>query len=165
MGKIPRTDRRARYIATTKTVDRAAMIQFAAGKHRLILSTRRRDGRPQMSPVTGVVTDGGTILISTYPQRAKTFNIRRHSEVSVVVLGDEFNDPWIQIDGNAAVVGLPDAVELLVEYFRAISGEHPDWDDYRQAMVEQGKSVIRVEPTRWSPIATGGYPEELFAEE
>ena len=56
---------------------------------------------------------------------------------------------------------MPEAVESLVEYFRSISGEHPDWDEYRQAMVRQGKSLLRVTPTRWGPVATGGFPPRL----
>ena len=81
--------------------------------------------------------------------------------MSVLVLSDEFNGPWVQIDGDAEVLDLPAALEPLVEYFRAISGEHPDWDEYRAAMQRQGKSLIRVTPQRWGPIATGGFPAHV----
>ena len=74
------------------------------------------------------------------------------------MLSDEFNGPYVQVDGDAEVIDLPDAVEPLVDYFRAIAGEHPDWDEYRQAMVDQGKCLIRVTPRRWGPVATGGFP-------
>ena len=85
-------------------------------------------------------------------------NIRRTGTASVVVLSDEFNGPYVQVDGDAEVIDLPDAVEPLVEYFRAVAGEHSDWDEYRRAMVEQGKCLIRVTPRRWGPVATGGFP-------
>lgn len=161
MRKIPRTDRRAQYIATERTVDLAALVEFARGKHQLILATTRRDGRPQLSPVTGVLTDAGHILISTYPSRAKAKNLRRERHVSVLLMGG-FDGPWVQVDGDGEVVDMPEAGDGLVEYFRAISGEHSDWDEYRQAMTDQGKSLIRITPTRWGPIATGGFPPDLF---
>lgn len=161
MKKIPRSDRRAQHIAEENKVDLAGLIEFADGRHRLVLATTRRDFRPQLSLVTGVVTDTGEILISTYPQRVKAKNIRRNPHVSVLVMGD-FDGAWVQIDGDAVVVDMPAAADGLVEYFRAISGEHSDWDEYRQAMADQGKSLIRVTPTRWGPVATGGFPPELF---
>jgi PPOX class probable F420-dependent enzyme len=88
-------------------------------------------------------------------------NLRRDPRVSACVLSDDWNGPWVQIDGTAEVLDLPEALEPLVEYFRSISGEHPDWDDYRAAMVRQGKSLIRVTIDTWGPIATGGFPARL----
>ena len=55
----------------------------------------------------------------------------------------------------------PEALDAFVEYFRNISGEHSDWDEYRQAMVDQGKCLLRITPTRWGPVATGGFPARL----
>ncbi len=104
------------------------------------------------------VDDDGRIVIASYPKRAKSANIRRTPHASVTVLSDEFNGPYVQVDGDAEVIDLPDAVEPLVDYFRSISGEHPDWDEYRQAMVDQGKCLIRITPRRWGPVATGGFP-------
>ena len=95
--------------------------------------------------------DAGRIVISTYPERAKTGNARRDPRVSVMVLSDEWNGPWVQVDGTAEVIDLPDAVEPLVEYYRSISGEHPDWDEYRAAMRKQGKSLIRITPEALGP--------------
>jgi len=103
----------------------------------------------------------GRIVISTYPERAKALNIRRDPRVSVCVLSDDFGGPWVQVDGTAEVIDLPESVEPLVEYFRVISGEHSDWEEYRQAMRDQGKSLIRVTIERWGPIATGGFPARL----
>ncbi len=124
----------------------------------MVLTTFRADGSPQSSPVTGGVDADGRLVIASYPQRAKSTNIRRTGTASVVVLSDEFNGPYVQVDGDAEVIDLPGAVEPLVEYFRAVAGEHSDWDEYRRAMVEQGKCLIRVTPRRWGPVATGGFP-------
>ena len=151
----------ARTVATNTEVSRDELLEFLRPRHRAILMTTRRDGRPQASPNTCGVDTEGRIVISTYPERAKAFNIRRDPRVSVCVLSDDFGGAWVQVDGVAEVIDLPESVEPLVEYFRVISGEHPDWDEYRQAMRDQGKSLIRVTIERWGPIATGGFPARL----
>jgi PPOX class probable F420-dependent enzyme len=114
--------------------------------------------------VTGGVDADGRVVIATYPERAKVANLRRDPSASVLVLSDAWDGAWVQLDGQAEVIDLPDAVEPLVDYFRAIAGEHPDWDEYRQAMVDQGKCLVRVTIERWGPIATGGFPPR-FAED
>ena len=151
----------ARTVATNTTVGREELLEFLRPRHHALLMTTRRDGRPQASPNTCGVDTEGRIVISTYPERAKAANIRRDPRVSVCVLSDDFGGPWVQVDGVAEVIDLPDAVEPLVEYFRCISGEHPDWDEYRAAMAAQGKSLIRLTPRRWSPVSTGGFPARL----
>jgi PPOX class probable F420-dependent enzyme len=148
-------------IATADRVERDALDEFLRSRHHAILVTSRTDGRPQLSPVTCGLDAAGRIVIATYPQRVKARNARRDPRVSVLVLSDEWDDAWVQVDGTAEVIDLPDAVEPLVEYFRAISGEHPDWDEYRDAMHRQGKCLVRVTIDRWGPIATGGFPPEL----
>jgi PPOX class probable F420-dependent enzyme len=150
-----------RSIATNRTVEFNELLDFIRPRHQMILLTRRRDGGPQASPLTGGVDDAGRIVIATYPERAKVANLRRSAECAVLVLSDEFGGAWVQVDGTAEVLDLPDALEPLVEYFRCISGEHPDWNEYRQAMRDQGKCLIRITPTRWGPIATGGFPARL----
>ena len=150
-----------RTIATTTTVDRDGLLEFLRQRHHAILMTTRKDGRPQASPNTCGVDTEGRIVISTYPERAKAMNVRRDPRVSVLVLSDEFGGAWVQVDGVAEVLDLPEALEPLVEYFRVISGEHPHWAEYRQAMRDQGKSLIRVTIERWGPIATGGFPARL----
>lgn len=152
-------------IATNTAVELDALLAFVRPRHRAILLTTRSDGRPQGSPLTCGVDDAGRIVVSTYPERAKTRNAKRDERVSLIVLSDEWNGPWVQIDGSAEVIDSPDSVEPLVEYFRTISGEHPDWDEYRAAMVKQGKSIIRVTPERWSPIATGGFPARMASDD
>ncbi|HZQ32308.1 MAG TPA: PPOX class F420-dependent oxidoreductase [Mycobacterium sp.] len=134
------------------------LLDFIRPRHRMVLITFRRDGSLQSSPVTGGVDEQGRIVVASYPQRAKAANIRRRPEASVVVLSDDFDGPYVQVDGTAEVVDLPDALDPLVDYYRAIAGEHPDWDDYRRAMADQGKCLLRITPTRWGPVATGGFP-------
>ncbi|MFI0164642.1 PPOX class F420-dependent oxidoreductase [Streptomyces sp. NPDC017095] len=152
-------------IATTTRVSPAELLDFVRPRHRALLITRRADGSPQASPLTCGVDDSGRIVVSTYPERAKTRNARRDPRVALVVLSDDWNGPWVQIEGTAEVIDAPDSVEPLVEYYRNIAGEHPDWDEYRAAMLQQGKSLIRVRPERWGPVATGGFPARLVAEE
>jgi PPOX class probable F420-dependent enzyme len=151
----------ARTIATNTHVDRDHLLEFVRPRHNLILITRRPDGSPQSSPVTGGVDEAGRLVISTYPERAKVVNLRRDPRCGVLVLSPDFNGPWVQVDGTAEVIDQPEAIEPLVDYYRSISGEHPDWAEYRQAMADQGKSLIRVTPQRWGPIATGGFPARL----
>jgi PPOX class probable F420-dependent enzyme len=151
----------ARTIATNTKADREQLLEFLRPRHHAILMTTRKDGRPQSSPNTCGVDAEGRIVISTYPDRVKATNVRRNPLVSVCVLSDEFGGAWVQVDGTAEVLDLPEALEPLVEYFRVISGEHPDWDEYRQAMRDQGKSLIRITIDRWGPIATGGFPARL----
>ena len=153
----------ARSIATNTTVELAELLDFVRPRHRMLLATTRRDGRPQISPVTGGVDFQDRIVISTYPARAKTRNAESNPRVSVLVLSDNWNGPWVQIDGDAKVLHMPEAADGLVDYFRCISGEHPDWDEYREAMRIQNKSLIRITPTRWGPIATGGFPADVAA--
>lgn len=151
----------ARRIATNTRMDPERLLDFVRPRHRMILITQRNDGAPQASPVTGGLDDSGRIVISTYPERAKTRNARLRPDVSVVVLSDEWNEAWVQIDGTSEVIDAHDDVEPFVEYFRNIAGEHSDWDEYRQAMLEQRKSLIRITPTQWGPVATGGFPSRL----
>ena len=149
-------------MASDVALDRDGLRDHLAGRHRWVLATTRRDGRPQMSLVTGGMIADGRLAISTYPERMKVRNARRDPRVSVAVMGDEFDDAWVQIDGDAEVLDLPAASDAFVEYYRSISGEHPDWAEYRQAMVDQGKCIILVTPTRWSPLSKGGFPPSLF---
>ena len=152
----------ARKIATNTVASRDELIEFIKVRHHAIVITTRKDGGPQASPVTCGVDDAGRIVIATYPERAKVRNARRDPEhVSVMFLSDDFGGAWVQVDGTAEVLDVPEAVEPLVDYFRSISGEHPDWTEYRAAMLKQGKSLLRITPVRWSPIATGGFPARL----
>jgi PPOX class probable F420-dependent enzyme len=148
-------------IATAEVVGRAQLLDFARSRHHVVLVTTRLDGTPQLSPVTAGLDPEDRLVIATYPERAKTHNARRHPRVAALVLSDDFGGAWVQLSGTAEVLDLPEAMEPLVEYFRSISGEHSDWDEYRAAMRRQGKSLIRVTIERWGPIATGGFPARL----
>ncbi len=163
--KIPRDDPRASRMSSDVIVDRAELDEFVADRHRWVLTTTRTDGRPQMSLVTGGMTASGQLAIATYPQRAKAHNARRNPLVSVVVMGGRFDDAWVQIDGTATVVDAAESIDGLVEYYRSISGEHSDWDEYGRAMIEQGKCAVLIEPTRWGPVSTGGFPPFLFEDD
>ena len=151
----------ARTIATNTPVDREQMLEFVRPRHHFVLLTYRRDGTVQSSPVTGGVDAEGRLVVSSYPDRAKTANLRRDRRAGVLVLSDDFGGAWLQVDGEGEVLDMPAALDGLVEYFRSISGEHPDWDEYREAMRRQDKVLLRVTPTRWGPVATGGFPARL----
>ena len=148
-------------VATAEHVARDQLLDFVRSRHRGVLITRKGSGGLQVSPVTSGLDAEGRIVIATYPQRAKAVNARRDPQVSVCVLSDDFNGAYVQVDGTAEVLDMPDALEPLVEYFRCISGEHPDWDEYRDAMRRQNKSLIRITIEDWGPIATGGFPPGL----
>jgi PPOX class probable F420-dependent enzyme len=145
-------------IASAARVDRSQLLDFVRPRHKGTLVTRRQDGTLQMSPVTCGLDGDGRVVISTYPQRAKTSNARRNPRVSILVHSENWDDPYVQVDGTAEVLDMPAALEPLVEYFRSISGEHPDWDQYREAMRTQNKSLIRIAVDRWGPVAAGGFP-------
>lgn len=148
-------------IATTTDVDLDGLREFCRARHHVILVTRRRDGSPQTSPLSAGLDGQDRFVISTYPERAKVRNIRRDPAVSLLVLSSDWDGPWVQIDGEAEVLDMPEALDPLIDYFRSISGEHPDWEEYRQAMRRQDKSLVRVTPRRWGPVATGGFPAHL----
>ena len=150
-------------IATATALERADLLEFLRPRHHAILLTTRRDGRAQASPVSCGVDDAGRIVVSTYPQRAKTRNAERDPRRSACVLSDNWDGPWVQVAGTLEVLHLPEALEPLVDYFRSISGEHPDWDEYRAAMTKQGKSLLRLTIEAWGPVATGGFPADVAA--
>ena len=134
-------------------MDAAAGLEFLATHHKVVLATRRADGGTQMSPVNAGVVDG-TVVISSRAMLAKVANLRRRPEASVLVLSDVFYGQWVQLDGPAEIVDQSAAgtLDLLVEVYRSISGEHPDWDDYRAAMVRDERVVIRIRPQRASGV-------------
>ncbi|MEV4014791.1 PPOX class F420-dependent oxidoreductase [Nonomuraea angiospora] len=129
-------------------------LAFLRTHHHAVLLTRHRDGRPQMSPVTAGVS-GGRIVISTRETAAKVRNARRDPQVSLCVFTDGFYGEWIQVDGTADIQSLPEAMEGLVSYYRDISGEHPDWDDYRAAMTRDRRVLLHITPHRAGPDTHG----------
>jgi PPOX class probable F420-dependent enzyme len=136
-------------------VDIQRAIEFLRGQHRAILATRRSDGSPQLSPIVAAVDDDGRILISTRETAVKAKNLARDPRASLCVINDGFYGQWIQVDGTAEIIHLPDALELLVDYYRRISGEHPDWTEYRSAMSRDQRLVVRISIDRAGPDISG----------
>jgi PPOX class probable F420-dependent enzyme len=128
---------------------------FVSKHHRAVLATSRADGRPQLSPVTCALDSSGRVVISTRETAVKTKNLRRDPVASLCVFTDGFFGDWVQVEGTAEIVSLPDAMELLVEYYRTVSGEHPDWDDYRAAMRRDQRVIVRIDITRAGPNVSG----------
>ena len=128
---------------------------FIRSHHRGVLATLRHDGAPQLSPVLVGVDDDGTLIISTREGAMKTANVRRTGRAWVTVFEDGFFGRWVQAEGAATVESLPVAMDGLVRYYRLVSGEHPDWDDYRAAMQRERRVVVRVTITRAGPDISG----------
>jgi PPOX class probable F420-dependent enzyme len=129
--------------------------EFMRANHRAVLATTRSDGQPQLSPVTVGVDDAGRVLISTRETAIKTKNLARDPHASLCVMNDGFYGEWIQAEGSAEIVRLPEAMDLLVDYYRRVSGEHPDWDDYRAAMVRDQRVIVAITLTRAGPDRSG----------
>ena len=134
-------------------ITRAA--DFLRAHHRAVLATVRADGLPQLSPVTAAVDDKNRVLISTRETAIKAKNLARDPHASLCVLNDGFFGEWIQAEGQAELVHLPEALDLLVDYYRRVSGEHPDWDDYREAMRRERRLIVRISLTRVGPDRSG----------
>ncbi len=128
---------------------------IVAEQHHAVLATLRRDGTPQLSPVLTAVDDDGRILVSTRRGAYKVRNLRRDPRLWLCVLPDGFFGRWVQLAGTAEIVELPDAMELLVDYYRRVSGEHDDWDDYRAAMQREDRVLVRMELTAAGPDRSG----------
>jgi PPOX class probable F420-dependent enzyme len=128
---------------------------FIRANHHAILHTFRSDGSPQMSPVACGVDDDGRVIISTRATAMKTKNLQRDPRASLCVISDGFFGEWVQVDGTATVVSLPDALEGLVDYYRKVAGEHPNWDDYRNAMQREQRVLVRVDLERAGPTKSG----------
>jgi PPOX class probable F420-dependent enzyme len=136
-------------------VDLDAAREFLRAHHRAVLATSRADGRPQLSPITCAVDEKGRVLISTRETAIKTRNLRRDPHASLCVFTDGFFGEWVQVEGETEIISLPGAMELLMEYYRLVSGEHPDWDDYRSAMERDRRVILRVSMTRAGPDISG----------
>jgi PPOX class probable F420-dependent enzyme len=129
--------------------------EFMRANHRAVLATRRSDGLPQLSPVTVGVDGQGRVIISTRETAMKTKNLQRDPHASVCVMNDGFFGDWVQAEGTAEIIRLPDAMDLLVDYYRGISGEHPDWNDYRQAMQRDRRVIVAITLNRAGPDRSG----------
>ena len=133
----------------------AEALDFVRGHKRAVLATLRRDGGAQMSPVLAAVDDDGTVMVSTRETAIKTGNVLRRPSASLLVLSDEFFGAWWTLDATVAVEHLPDVLPTLERYYRRVSGEHPDWNDYRAAMEREGRVLVRITPRSWGPERLG----------
>jgi PPOX class probable F420-dependent enzyme len=136
-------------------MDVEAALEFIRSQHHAVLSTLKADGSPQLSPVTVGVDSGGQVVISTRQTAYKVRHIRRDPRVWLCVLPDGFYGQWVQLEGTARIVELPEAMEPLIEYYRRISGEHPNWDEYRAAMESDQRVLLRIAVTKAGPTISG----------
>ena len=136
-------------------MDVAAAREFLKANHRAVMATKKSNGDPQLSPVTVGIHDDGRAMVSTRETAMKVKNLERDPKVWLAVFTDQFFGEWVQIEGAVEIVRLPDAMELLVDYYRRISGEHPDWDDYRKAMQDQRRVMLLVSLDKVGPTVSG----------
>lgn len=128
---------------------------FIRDNSRAVLATFRRDGGVQMSPVAAVIDDEGFAVVSSRETAMKVRNLRRDPRATLCVFTERFYGPWHYVEGEARLVSLPDAMEGLVDYYRRAAGDHPDWDDYRAAMVRDQRLLIRIDIRRSGPTVSG----------
>ena len=136
-------------------MDIAEAQQFLRENECAVLATWRRDGRVQMSPITVGLDAEGHAIISSRETAYKVKNLRRDPRASLCVFVDEFTGPWVQVEGTAEILSLPEAMEPLVEYYRLVAGEHSDWDEYRRAMERDRRVLIRITIERAGPDRKG----------
>ena len=150
-----------RKLPPDELVGRETLLDFVRSRHRWILVALGAAGRPVVAPVSGAVGPDGQLLISTYPDRDPVRALGNDRRITVCVQSDHTGGAWVQIDGDATVTPVPDALDGLVDHYRAVSGEHPDWEQFRQTMVRQDRCLISFLPERWGPIATGAFPASV----
>jgi len=137
-------------------VEISEAVEFVRHNHRGVLAVTRADGKPQMSPVSGTVNPDGLLVVSSRETAYKVRSLQARPYAAYCGFADQFfGRPWVQIEGPARIVTLPDAMEPLVDYYRSISGEHPDWDDYRAAMERDRRVLILITPERVGPTVQG----------
>jgi PPOX class probable F420-dependent enzyme len=129
--------------------------EYVRNHHRAVVATLKSDGTPQLSPVTVGIDAEGRVIVSSRETAYKVRNMRRDPRVWVCVLPDEFFGEWVQLEGRAEIVSMPDALPGLEDYYRGVSGEHPDWDDYRAAMARDRRVLVRIELTKAGPDRSG----------
>ena len=129
--------------------------QFIRSNHHAVMATFRADGRPALSPVLVALDMDGRVVVSTREPAMKVKHLRRDPRVAASVFSDRFFGDWVHVEGRAEIVGQPQAMEPLVDYYRSISGEHPDWDDYRAAMVRDQRVIVRFAIERAGPTQSG----------
>jgi PPOX class probable F420-dependent enzyme len=129
--------------------------EFIRNSHRAVMATFRKDGRPALSPVAVALDGQGKVIVSTREPAMKVRHLRRDRRVALAVMNNGFYGEWVSVEGTAEIVELPDAMDLLIQYYRNVSGEHPDWDDYRAAMIRDKRVIIRFAIERAGPNVQG----------
>jgi PPOX class probable F420-dependent enzyme len=140
---------------TIVAVDATTAQEFLRTNHRAVMATFRRDGRPAVSPVTAGIDEQGRVVVSTRETAMKVKHLRRDPRVALTAFTDNFYGDWVQVEGTAEIVDLPEAMDLLIAYYRSVSGEHPDWDDYRAAMQRDQRVIVRFAIERAGPNVSG----------
>ena len=136
-------------------MDIAGAQEFIRNNHRAVMATFRRDGRPALTPVTVTVDAQGRVIVSTRQTAMKVKHLRRDPRVSIAVMNDGFYGEWVSVEGSAEIVEMPEAMDVLIDYYRSASGEHPDWDDYRAAMERDQRVAVRFAIERAGPSQEG----------
>jgi PPOX class probable F420-dependent enzyme len=132
-------------------MDTAEALDYLRQNHRSVLITRRRDGEPNPSPVVHGVDAAGRVIISSREPAFKVRNLKADPRAVLCAFRDQFFGPWVRVSGPAEIIGLPEAMPVLEDLYRQVSGEHPDWEDYREAMVRDRRVIIAITPTSAGP--------------
>ncbi len=127
---------------------------FVRSHHRAVLATRSPSGIHQ-SPVVVGVDDEGRLVVSSRETAYKTKHLKADPWVQLCVFPDSFFGDWVYVEGEAAVVSLPEAMEPLVDYYRSIAGEADDWDEYRAGMEREQRVIIRIAALKAGPDQQG----------
>jgi PPOX class probable F420-dependent enzyme len=136
-------------------MDTAEALDFLRANHRAVMATTKADGSTQMSPITVGVDRDGRVVVSSRETAYKVRHLHALPYAAICAFTDQFFGPWVQVEGPVEVVSLPEAMEPLVDYYRDISGEHPDWDDYRAAMERDRRVILRMTVERAGPTVSG----------
>jgi PPOX class probable F420-dependent enzyme len=136
-------------------MDVASALDFIRKNHRAVLATTRADGTTQMSPVTPGVDDEDRVVISTRETAYKVRHLSALPYAALCAFTERFFGDWVQVEGPVEILSLPDAMEPLVEYYRRISGEHPDWAEYRAVMERDRRVLLRMTVERAGPTVGG----------
>jgi PPOX class probable F420-dependent enzyme len=128
----------------------ADALDFLRQHHQAVMATTRSDGSTQMSPITVGVDREGRVVVSSRETAYKVKQLRARPRAAICVFTDR-----VQVEGPVEIVSLPEALEPLVDYYRDISGEHPDWDEYRAVMVSDRRVLIRLTVERAGPNLSG----------
>ncbi|HEX6421687.1 MAG TPA: PPOX class F420-dependent oxidoreductase [Acidimicrobiales bacterium] len=136
-------------------MDVDAALEFLRSNHRAVMATTRADGTTQMSPITVGVDGEGRVVVSSRETAYKVRHLRALPYAAICGFTDAFFGDWVQVEGPVDIVSLPEAMEPLVDYYRRIRGEHPDWDDYRATMESDRRVILRMTVERAGPTVSG----------